>query len=275
MEEIGGLGEVIDRYRVLMVDACGTLHDGRVTLPFAAETMLQARAAGRLVVIVTNSPQRTDGMERRMASLGFPRAGYDRIACSGELAWRDLAARTAGTARVHFVGDGAWVPWTAELPNPRVELDAAEVVVAVGMPHPTEAAARESALLAGLAEACARGVPMLVADSDVIYPSGGALRLGPGWIAAEYAGMGGEVVEYGKPFDPIYDEALALAGGADPGEVLMIGDNLATDVLGARRRSFDSLLVLGGGVHGGLDAAGLAAATAHCAPTYVSSFLRW
>ena len=39
----------------------------------------------------------------------------------------------------------------------------------------------------------------------------------------------------------------------------MIGDNLATDVLGARRRGFDSLLVLEGGVHGALDAAALAA----------------
>ena len=91
---------------------------------------------------------------------------------------------------------------------------------------------------------------MLVADSDLVYPSGGSLRLGPGWIAAYYAGLGGNVTEYGKPFDPIYDEALALAGGAAPGEVLMIGDNLATDVLGARRRGFDSLLVLEGGVHG-------------------------
>lgn len=268
---IGGLSEVIAGYRLLLVDAYGTLHDGRTTLPFVAEAMVQARAAGAVVVIVTNSPQRTDGMVRRMADVGFPRAGYDHIACSGELAWRDLAAR--GAAAVHVIANGAGVPWTAELPT--VAIEAAEVVLAVGMPQATEAEARAGPLPRALANARGRGVPLLVADSDLVYPAGGGLRLGPGWIAAEYAGLGGEVVEYGKPFDPIYDEALALVGGAKPGEVLMIGDNLATDVLGARRRGFDSLLVLDGGVHGGLDGAALAGAIARGGPTWMVRALRW
>lgn len=273
---IGGLSEVIARYRVALVDAHGTLHDGRATLPFVAEAMTRARAAGCVVVIVTNSPQRTDGMVRRMAGVGFPREGYDHIACSGELAWRDLAARNeGGAALLHVISNGSGVPWTAALPNPQVGIAAAEIVVAVGMPHATEADALASPLPAALAEMRARGVPLLVADSDVVYPSSGGLRLGPGWIAAHYAGLGGAVVEYGKPFDPIYDAALALAGGADPDEVLMIGDNLATDVLGARRRGFDSLLVLEGGVHGALPEAALAAALAGGAPTYLSRHLRW
>ena len=42
----------------------------------------------------------------------------------------------------------------------------------------------------------------------------------------------------------------------------MIGDNLATDVLGARRRGLNSLLVLEGGVHGDLDATALSEQTA-------------
>ena len=226
---------MIDAYRVLLVDAYGTLHDGRVTLPFVAEALVRARAAGRTVVIVTNSPQRTGGMVRRMESVGFPRDGYDHIACSGELAWRDLEARNGlRLDKVHFILQGAGVPWAGEVRNPLVPLPEADLLVAAGMPHPTEEEARGSPLARDLAAACARGVPMLVADSDLVYPSGGSLRLGPGWIAAYYAGLGGEVTEYGKPFDPIYDEALALAGGAAPGEVLMIGDNLATDILGAR-----------------------------------------
>jgi ribonucleotide monophosphatase NagD (HAD superfamily) len=143
------------------------------------------------------------------------------------------------------------------------------------MPQATEAEARAGPLPAALAVGRRRGAPLLVADSDLVYPSSAGLRLGPGWIAAEYAGLGGEVVEYGKPFAPIYDEALALAGGADPGEVLMIGDNLATDILGARRRGFDSLLVLDGGVHGALDAAALAAEVDRGGPTYLSRQLRW
>ena len=55
----------------------------------------------------------------------------------------------------------------------------------------------------------------------------------------------------------------------------MIGDNLATDILGARRRGFDSLLVLEGGVHGALDAATLEAEVARDGPSYLSRHLCW
>ena len=100
---------------------------------------------------------------------------------------------------------------------------------------------------------------------------------GPGWIARHYERLGGTVVEYGKPFDPIYDEALALAGDVDPRDVLMIGDNLATDVRGASRRGFDSMMVLEGGVHGWLTPEELKEMSAEVgvAPTYVAPSLRW
>jgi HAD superfamily hydrolase (TIGR01459 family) len=278
MRRIEGLSDVIDAYRVLLVDAYGTLHDGRVTLPFVIEAMQRARSAGRIVVVVTNSPQRVAGMVTRLANVGFPQAGYDHIACSGELTWRDLDDRNRrGLRKVHFILQGTGVAWLGDVPNPMVGLDEAEIVVAAGMPHPTEAEAQGSPLVAALAAAQTRGVPMLVADSDFVYPERGFNRLGPGWLARFYAGLGGAVTEYGKPFDPIYDEALALAGGAAPHEVLMIGDNLATDILGAARRGFASLLVQESGVHAGLDMAALAAeaSRAGAAPTFFSQHLRW
>ena len=71
-----------------------------------------------------------------MESVGFPRDGYDHIACSGELAWRDLEARNGrGSHRVHFILQGAGVAWAAEVRNPLVPLDEADLLVAAGMPH--------------------------------------------------------------------------------------------------------------------------------------------
>ena len=118
---------------------------------------------------------------------------------------------------------------------------------------------------------------MLVADSDETYPLNGMVRLGPGWIAKYYEKLGGMITEYGKPFDPIYDMAIEMAGPVEPREVLMIGDNLKTDIRGAVRRGFDSMMVLEGGVHGWLSPAELAAFSAEVgvAPTYVAPSLRW
>ena len=134
---IDRLAQVIDAYRVLFVDAYGTLHDGRVTLPFVAEALTRARAAGRNVVIVTNSPQRVSGMVRRMASVGFPEAGYDHIASSGELTWRDLEARNGERLHkrpLHPAGLRRRLAGRGEKPAGRA-CGEADLIIAAGMPH--------------------------------------------------------------------------------------------------------------------------------------------
>lgn len=278
---VSGLAAVIERYKVLLIDAYGVIHDGRRVFPGVNEALRRARAYGRKVVVVTNSPQRVAGVAVRLRNVGVEDGNYDSIACSGELTWRDLEARNAarGTlAPLYFILQGSGIRWLGDVRNPLTEDPAAaEIIVAASMPYATHEEALASPLVAGLAEARARDVPMLVADSDETYPEDGMVRLGPGWIARHYEAIGGAVVEYGKPFDPIYDEALRLVGGVDPRDVLMIGDNLKTDVRGAARRGFDSLLVLEGGVHGWLAPDELAAFAAEVgvSPTWVTRCLSW
>jgi HAD superfamily hydrolase (TIGR01459 family) len=278
---IAGLGDVIERYSVVLTDAYGVLHDGYKVFPGVNEALQRARAAGKKVVVVTNSPQRIEGTQFRLKSVGVERESYDAIATSGELTWRDLEGRNqmnGKVPRVHFIIEGAGVRWLGDVRNERVDdMAEADIVIAAGMPYPTEPEALASPMIDALAKAHARGLPMLVADSDETYPLDGQVRLGPGWIAKHYERLGGTIVEYGKPFDPIYDEAMALAGSIDPREVLMIGDNLKTDIRGAVRRGFDSMLVLEGGVHGWLTSDELAAMSAEVgvAPTYVAPGLRW
>jgi HAD superfamily hydrolase (TIGR01459 family) len=280
-QRISGLGEVIERYKVLLIDAYGVIHDGRKVFPLVNDALRRARAAGRTVVVVTNSPQRIVGMVFRLNGVGVEDGNYDHIACSGELTWRDLEERNGANGtlpRVHFILQGSGVRWLGDVRNTMVaSMAEADIIIAAGMPHGTAEEALASPMIAALAEAQSRGVPMLVADSDETYPENGRVRLGPGWIARHYERIGGTVVEYGKPFDPIYDEALSMAGGVDPREVLMIGDNLATDVRGAVRRGFDSMMVLEGGVHGWLTPGELNEMSRECgvAPTYVAPSLRW
>jgi HAD superfamily hydrolase (TIGR01459 family) len=236
---IAGLGDVIERYSVVLTDAYGVLHDGYKVFPGVNEALQRARAAGKKVVVVTNSPQRIEGTQFRLKSVGVERESYDAIATSGELTWRDLEGRNqmnGKVPRVHFIIEGAGVRWLGDVRNERVDdMAEADIVIAAGMPYPTEPEALASPMIDALAKAHARGLPMLVADSDETYPLDGQVRLGPGWIAKHYERLGGTIVEYGKPFDPIYDEAMALAGSIDPREVLMIGARLRLHA-GARRR---------------------------------------
>jgi HAD superfamily hydrolase (TIGR01459 family) len=278
---IAGLGDVIGRYSVILTDAYGVLHDGYKVFPGVNGALQRARQLGKKVVVVTNSPQRIDGTHWRLKSVGVERESYDAVATSGELTWQDLEGRNRMNGklpRVHFIIDGAGVRWLGDVRNERVDdMADAEIIIAAGMPYATEPEVLASPMIAALAHAHARQLPMLVADSDETYPLDGQVRLGPGWLAKYYERLGGTIVEYGKPFDPIYDAAIALAGDVDPGDVLMIGDNLRTDIRGAARRGYDSMMVLEGGVHGWLTPDELAAMSVDVgvAPTYVAPGLRW
>ena len=90
------------------------------------------------------------------------------------------------------------------------------------------------------------------------------------------------MIQAGKPFRPIYDLALSLAGRA--GRVLAIGDAFRTDVAGAALIGVDALLITGGihrdklhPVDGPLDRAALRAASSDVArgPMAVMPSLVW
>ncbi|ORX60481.1 hypothetical protein DM01DRAFT_1300265, partial [Hesseltinella vesiculosa] len=108
-------------------------------------------------------------------------------------------------------------------------------------------------------QACvARDVPLICVNPDVVAPHGeyedGSARLlvCPGYIGELYEALGGKVLYFGKPFSSIYDYLLRHYGdkdskaGSDGRRVLCVGDNVATDVLGASQVHQDVVLILSG-----------------------------
>jgi HAD superfamily hydrolase (TIGR01459 family) len=97
-----------------------------------------------------------------------------------------------------------------------------------------------------------RGLPFLCANPDIVVQRGDKLIYCAGAIARLYESMGGEVVYYGKPYEPIFVAAireLHKYGAAK--HPLVIGDGLETDIVGANRMTIDPLFILGG-IHSAL-----------------------
>lgn len=273
---IAGVREIAMRYRTWFVDAYGVLHDGSAAFPGVVEALSLARRAGVTVVIVTNSGQRVDAVAARLAGAGIAADRYDHIMSSGELTWRHIEGLDR-LSRLFVLYPGGGPLWLKHLRNPIVDdLAVADLVLAADMPHHTEEAARGDDLLSLLETAVRKRLPLLVPDSDVTYPHNGVIRLGPGWIARRYAELGGETIEFGKPYAPIFAAACHLSK-VRPEQAIMVGDNLATDILGANNMGLASLLVLTHGVHGGLSDGALAeAARSHGAtPTYIAPSFSW
>jgi hypothetical protein len=69
--QIRGLREVADAFDGVLLDQFGVLHDGRTPYPRAIEAVRQLDAAGKRVVIVSNSSRRSGGTIGKLAKMGF------------------------------------------------------------------------------------------------------------------------------------------------------------------------------------------------------------
>ena len=95
-----------------------------------------------------------------------------------------------------------------------------------------------------------RKLPMICANPDKVVERGERVIYCGGALGDLYAEAGGEVLMAGKPFAPIYEEALKAA--ARPGaaaversRILAIGDSARTDATGAATYGIDFLFIAG------------------------------
>jgi len=96
---------------------------------------------------------------------------------------------------------------------------------------------------------------MICANPDRVVEHGGRLIYCGGALADLYEAQGGRILMAGKPYRPIYDEALRMAEAEsaaplDRAKVLAIGDSVRTDAIGAANAGID-LFFITGSVHAG------------------------
>lgn len=96
-----------------------------------------------------------------------------------------------------------------------------------------------------------RNVPVIVANSDKLYPvSKNTVAVAAGGIAQIVENLTGKkFLHFGKPDTQMYIyafEDLSKLGNFQKRDVLMVGDNLSTDILGANKFGIQTALVLTG-----------------------------
>jgi HAD superfamily hydrolase (TIGR01459 family) len=237
------LAALPDRYRLILCDIWGVVHDGVDLYPGSADRLRQWRGEGRTVILITNAPRTADAVEAQLHRIGLPRDAWDGIATSGEAG---IAALKAVGTPVGFIGteadrdilEGRGVELTSE--------GFAELAC-TGLDDERRHVGDYREELEDLAD---RDILLHCLNPDRVVVRGGILEPCAGALADIYLGFGGRVEWYGKPFPAIYRHALKLAGDPPPSEVLAVGDALQTDVLGAARMGFDAVFVQGG-IHAG------------------------
>jgi HAD superfamily hydrolase (TIGR01459 family) len=232
------------KYRLILCDIWGVVHNGVELYPGAAGRLEQWRGQGRCVVLLTNAPRTAEAVEQQLARLGLARETFDFVATSGEAGIDALNAVGApvgfiGTAGDRQVLEGRGV----RIANGDDFTELACTGIREGEPDP-------QAYRAELEKLADRDVHMHCLNPDRLVIRGGVPEACAGALADIYQMLGGRVTWYGKPVPAIYAHAFHRAGNPPRDEVLAVGDGLQTDILGAAKLGLDTVFV-SGGINGG------------------------
>ncbi len=253
IRQIAGLSEISDRYDLILCDIWGVLHNGVDSFAQASNALVSFRRRGGSVVLISNAPRPSPPIARQVLKLGVSPDAFDAIVTSGDVT-TGLMERQAADQVLHIgpERDHSLFEAAAETSGVRaklVSLEHAHYVLCTGLRNDEIETIDEYEF--ELQAMSARGLPMICANPDIVIHRGDTLIYCAGALARRYEELGGSVIYAGKPYAPIYDQALRLAeklrgASVEKRRVLAIGDGMRTDVTGAARAGLDVLFVTGG-----------------------------
>lgn len=259
MQALDGLSEIAPRYDVVLSDIWGVVHNGVAAHPTAVEALVNYRRGGGRVVLISNAPRPSGPIIEMMDGFGVSHEAYDDVVTSGD-ATRVILEGYRGKT-VHYVGPPKENDSLFE--GLDITIGAAESAKAVVVTDLDTDDDTPDMYNDRITLWLSRNLPLIAANPDRVVEHGDRLIYCGGALADLYEARGGMIVMVGKPYKPIYSEALRLAEKAagqpvDRSRILAIGDSVRTDAIGAAGAGLD-LLFITGSIHAAeLDAFGKA-----------------
>jgi len=245
------IDDLLDRYEALLFDAYGVLVHGGGALPGARELLGRLNREGRPYFIVTNDASKLPATAAaRYQRFGLP-LDASRILTSGMLLTPHFAAAGLRGRRCAVLGPADSARYVVDaggaIVSPAEAFDVLVIGDESGFPFLDWADAALSSLFASID--AGRPVHLVVPNPDLIYPGGGGFGFAAGTIANMFEGALSlrypgrpdlRFVRLGKPNTPIFEDAIERLGTS---RVVMVGDQLETDIKGARAAGLDAVWI--------------------------------
>lgn len=249
------LAPLIDRFQTFVFDAFGVLNAGPRAFPSAIRRIRELQDLGKTVIILSNAATAShSALVAKYQGMGF--AIEPDALISSRWVLEQSLHRQPRTGRYGVLSPASSAPETLPLNWLPVrsgisdsQLDQLEGFIFLSSEGWDEEI--HSALVRSLLR---NPRPLSVANPDLVAPRGDCLTLEPGYFShllMEQCGV--QPKFYGKPYQPAFSAVLDKLVGMHPGEMLMVGDTLHTDILGGQQAGMKTLLVTAEGALQGMN----------------------
>ena len=260
-----GMQPLAAMHDVLLLDLDGVVYKGPNPVPHAVESLRAARDQfGVRLAYVTNNASRTPAeVAETLHGFGLVVDPTD-VVTSAQAGARVLIERLKPAAKVLVVGGPGLLEAVTERGFTVVECAAEHPEAVIQGFHPQVGWTQ----MAEATYAIRAGALYVATNTDRTIPTAFGIAPGNGLLVGVVAAASGQQpLVAGKPELPLMAESVARTGAKRP---LVVGDRLDTDIEGANRAGFPSLLVL----TGVSTAAEADTADASMRPTYIAPDLR-
>ncbi|MGM0951617.1 MAG: HAD-IIA family hydrolase [Pseudomonadota bacterium] len=254
-QPLDSLAPLIDHFQVFVFDAFGVLNAGPRAFPAAVRRLRELQHLGKTVLILSNAATASHGdLVGKYQGMGFA-VQPDALISSRWVLERSLYGHPR-TGRYGVVSPASstpealpleWFPVRPGISDRQLDqMDGFLFLSSEGWKEEIHGA---------LARSLRKNPrPVLVANPDLVAPRGDCLTLEPGYFAHLLMAQCGIQAEfYGKPYQPAFRAVLEKLDGVDPGEILMVGDTLHTDILGGQEAGMKTLLITAEGALQGMN----------------------
>ena len=233
---ITGLREVYKNYDTFFIDLWGVMHNGIELYPEAIKAVKNLDKLKKKFIFMSNAPRPSKNVEKFLLSIKMEKTLTKNVFTSGEAALKSLKEKRHGKNFYHLGPKRDAILFQSFKKNKK-DLKDADFILCTGLFD-----GKENSLnfYKNLLKKYVK-IKMICTNPDLIVHRGNKKEYCAGKLAEIFKKLGGKVVYYGKPYPEIYKFCIKKKEN-----ILVIGDNIRTDIKGANNMKLDSLFITHG-----------------------------
>jgi len=233
---IKGLSQVHSKYDTFFIDLWGVVHNGIQLNPGAIEVLENLNKLNKRFVLMSNAPRPSKNVQIFLLRLKMDKTLIKNIFTSGEASLKSLKEKIYGKNFYHL-GPQRDISLFEGFEKNQTSIERADFILCTGfLDNYKDSLQYYKGYLKKYIQK-----KMVCTNPDLVVYRGTKKEYCAGTIAEIFKKLGGKVIYFGKPHPEIYKFCIKKNEN-----ILVIGDNIHTDIKGANNMKLDSLFITNG-----------------------------